>query len=684
MDSRALGLSLELCAAGRFKIGSGECMACPHGKFQASAGQTTCSGCIAGQYQDVEGQLACRWCGLGRFTGAADTQACEECPPGKHAPARGAITCPGCQSGRHSDAGGSASCRLCRRGRFSAVGALQCEHCPRSKHGHDKGGCALCESGRFSNTSGLSVCEQCAPNAVTAFDRTRCACGAGFVDFGEAGGGRAVSTPGGLLCQRSCPPGTVLNASAGNCTQCPAGAFSGSVNAAECSLCPACDSGTRQGCGGATAGFCLDCPSGKFLELARAPASVEHRVCTACPVGTFSQSLNLPRCKECPEGKFVASNGSLVCDELPATKFVFTNPVTGERTPGECPTPGLEPEFTCTDGVLTYEPVGFWRDGLVPHAEAPGVYVASLEYVPSQATQFYACPHKEACAVRPADGTVTCMAHSAGLLCALCAEGFTSGGSGGGGGGGGSGCAPCPASILDVLWPALVALALALAAAALWLKRLRPHWPAFKRRVLRGRDVDLVVPFKIALSFFQVVLLQPDVFDVRLPRLYLDFLQRFQWLALELPFRSLECFAQVSYHTKVDSAVGLSAAIMAVLLLGVTRSRSANQRHGRLLGLCIVPSYMLYPSISSVLFQTFMCRSIDSKRFLTKDLSIDCTSAEHRTAESRALVMIALFSFGLPVIYQALLFPHRRQLVTSTQESAARRGETPYRRLIFL
>jgi hypothetical protein len=128
----------------------------------------------------------------------------------------------------------------------------------------------------------------------------------------------------------------------------------------------------------------------------------------------------------------------------------------------------------------------------------------------------------------------------------------------------------------------------------------------------------------------------------------------------------------------------MSAAIMAVLLLAAARSRSSNQRHGRLLGLCLVPSFMLYPSISSVLFQTFMCRTIDSKQFLTKDLSIDCASAEHRAAETRAAVMIVLFSFGLPAMYQALLYPHRRQLVTSTQESAARRMGAPYRRLTFL
>jgi hypothetical protein len=195
------------------------------------------------------------------------------------------------------------------------------------------------------------------------------------------------------------------------------------------------------------------------------------------------------------------------------------------------------------------------------------------------------------------------------------------------------------------------------------------------------------VLFKLTLGFFQVVLLQPGVYDVQFPAVYLAFLDDFKWLSFELPFQSLHCFWRTDYHDRVTTAVIFSSTIMSVLLGGVVHSRIGKHDHqSRLLALSIVPSYLLYPSTSSVLFQTFNCREIDQHRMLAGDLSIDCSTSAHERAESIAWVMILLFSIGLPVMYQALLYPHRHRLASSISHEASSAAGAPasFRALSFL
>jgi hypothetical protein len=181
-----------------------------------------------------------------------------------------------------------------------------------------------------------------------------------------------------------------------------------------------------------------------------------------------------------------------------------------------------------------------------------------------------------------------------------------------------------------------------------------------------------------------VVLLQPSVYDVRFPDAYLVFLDSFRWLNFTFPFKSLECVFRTNYHDRLTTAVVLSSAIMAALVCGLVRSA---KNDSRLLSLCIVPSYLLYPSTSSAFFQVFNCRDIDTASRLTLDLSIDCSSDEHKRAETLAASFILLFSIGLPVMYQVLLHPHRHRLASSISHEDDAAGGAPvssFKALSFL
>ena len=193
-------------------------------------------------------------------------------------------------------------------------------------------------------------------------------------------------------------------------------------------------------------------------------------------------------------------------------------------------------------------------------------------------------------------------------------------------------------------------------------------------------------------------MLQPDVYDVPFPPLYLqvlDALGAISFIGFDLPLMfKVECLISADYHSRLFSVSAASMLVLFVLVFALVRSstkrahfvrrnRSATlaakaaaqrvvaQSSGRkFLSTCLVLSYLVYPSSSSVFFQTFNCRTIDGVEYHTKDLSIICTTGKHVKAERVATAMILLFSFGLPVVYMSLLFPQRRQIASASPARA--------------
>jgi hypothetical protein len=371
----------------------------------------------------------------------------------------------------------------------------------------------------------------------------------------------------------------------------------------------------------------------------------------------------MPACTLCPAGKYQPTPGSPVCDEVSNKQFVAIT-LTGERQEGTCPLPGIDPEFTCSGGELKFKMSGFWHDGLVQNATQPNVFVQRPDFVPSQSMRFYDCPTKSNCQVSESSGAITCIDNSAGVLCALCSQGYTSGSALGSG----SSCIKCPSSVSEVLWPWLLLCVVLGATAVLWNKRGKQQWAVFKQLVLKGHDLGLVVLCKLALGFYQVALLMPSVFEVPFPSLYLGVLQMFQWFAFEPPFQSFECFMPTNYHVQMYTAACFAFAVMVVLLVGVAQ-QAASQRGGgggsgssSILSYFIVPSYLVYPSVSAVFLETLKCREINFVEFLSKDLTIECASDAHKSATAVAGLMIFIFSIGLVAVYLALLYPHRTDL----------------------
>ena len=72
--------------------------------------------------------------------------------------------------------------------------------------------------------------------------------------------------------------------------------------------------------------------------------------------------------------------------------------------------------------------------------------------------------------------------------------------------------------------------------------------------------------------------------------------------------------------------------------------------------------FLVYPSCSAAVFQTFMCDEMeDGRSFLRVDYSIQCYEEAHARMVAYALIMM-IYPFGTPLLYALLLYARRDQL----------------------
>lgn len=82
-------------------------------------------------------------------------------------------------------------------------------------------------------------------------------------------------------------------------------------------------------------------------------------------------------------------------------------------------------------------------------------------------------------------------------------------------------------------------------------------------------------------------------------------------------------------------------------------------RHKHLTTLLLL-TFLVYSSVSSMVFQTFACETLDDGiEYLRADYRIHCTDAKHKAFEVYAGFMVFVYPVGIPLLYAALLFQRR-------------------------
>ena len=174
-----------------------------------------------------------------------------------------------------------------------------------------------------------------------------------------------------------------------------------------------------------------------------------------------------------------------------------------------------------------------------------------------------------------------------------------------------------------------------------------------------------------------------SIFEIQYPPIYRDLIARFG--VLELGFLNinampLACLANITFiHSMVLRTAGPAVLFFMLFLLMLFCQRKADEygadgkltkagkylKYKNLAGSTIfVTLFLIYPSTSSTIFQTFMCESFDDgTRWLKVDYSIDCNSTGYQLAVvPYAVLMIFVYPIGTVALYTYLFYTHRHVL----------------------
>ena len=102
--------------------------------------------------------------------------------------------------------------------------------------------------------------------------------------------------------------------------------------------------------------------------------------------------------------------------------------------------------------------------------------------------------------------------------------------------------------------------------------------------------------------------------------------------------------------------------LFVVGVLGMTywikhKKRASFDKHLRVL---LLLTFVVYSSVSSVVFQTFACDPLgDGIEYLRADYRIKCTDSKHQKIVWYAGVMVVVYPVGIPLLYFGLLYFYR-------------------------
>ena len=218
--------------------------------------------------------------------------------------------------------------------------------------------------------------------------------------------------------------------------------------------------------------------------------------------------------------------------------------------------------------------------------------------------------------------------------------------------------------------------------------------------------VRWTVKSRVLLSMLQILSLLSAAFNIRWPSSYASLLGDVDTVVNLNPLGllSLSCIdPSYNWHSTLLQTTLLPIALIGLLLLLRTCAKrgtcgapadSAEEREGDGVGgnehwlasgsATAVTALLLlvFPRTTSTIFAAFNCEMFDAGvdahgqtiwlHYLSADLSIDCATETHRAYQLYALVMLAVYPFGVPACLGFVMWRSRRSMREIREELAAR------------
>ncbi|CAN0170750.1 unnamed protein product, partial [Ectocarpus sp. 4 AP-2014] len=374
------------------------------------------------------------------------------------------------------------------------------------------------------------------------------------------------------------------------------------------------------------------------------------------------------------EGEGAAVSNVGVISEISNTNFsgnvfncapdTFLNYTSGDPLDEACS--GCQ--ATC-DGCAQPPMVPLCSD-VIPHSMSDGgvVTLETLSIDPgywraiSSSTEVLACYNSDACVGGITGATGYCGMGYEGPYCAICGDsysaqlGFT--------------CSTCPDRASGIV------LATALAVIGLFTVVAVISYLAWRVGPNRGcgmaGHLKRYLPLqtlKIPVVAWQIVTQFTSAANVTYPGVYRRFLNGLDVFNFDLSWiLSAGCVMDLDFHDRL--LLSTICPIIALLFLAATYSAGWRINRGnaealqlvwdRHVSMVLLLLFLVYSSVSSVVFQTYACDQLDGGgEYLRADYRIECDSSKHQGFRVYAGFMILLYPVGIPALYGALLFRAR-------------------------
>ena len=203
---------------------------------------------------------------------------------------------------------------------------------------------------------------------------------------------------------------------------------------------------------------------------------------------------------------------------------------------------------------------------------------------------------------------------------------------------------------------------------------------SLSRLLVLAKKTGLVAKTKLAISYYNIVLVIPEAFAVELPQEYHDGMRIVSWMNIRI-YRIgnnvAECLGNFEVRLRLLSATPIF--LLAGLVLGgvlaslistwyrtqlsVDVALRASRRGLRsTLPFLLAGLFVFVSPVSSRIFSTYACETVGvddsegtSSSFLYADFAIECKGASYRALSNTASALVVLWPIGVPVFFACLL-----------------------------
>lgn len=157
------------------------------------------------------------------------------------------------------------------------------------------------------------------------------------------------------------------------------------------------------------------------------------------------------------------------------------------------------------------------------------------------------------------------------------------------------------------------------------------------------------------------------------PSVYENFLSVINLVNFDLGLiLSVSCAVDINFYGRLVFATIAPLAVLGTLGLTYAVARSRNRlspaglraARGKHLSVALFIIFVVYSSVSFVVFQTFVCETLDNGvMYLRADYSLSCSSRAHTAWKAYAGLMIFVYPVGVPAVFAWWLVSNRRDLV---------------------